>query len=350
MLGDIVRYLKRLFVFGLATSLALGALGCDQVFGLDRPTTAEGRAVVFDNGPSATDLIDIPVMVPLDRVGTTVPDPFTDLRFHDPRTDQDLPFEIDHWDPAGESIVWVRVPRIAARSTTDRILMYSGPDAGGAEAAAATWQGYDAVVHGDRLRDSTGLHAASAIGVVTSTGTIGDAIQFAEPDDQRVTFAQGGALFNAWPTFSLEMWIYLDYATTNLGGNEPGVFNKTGALTGGRLLAPGGQIRLQVDVQFASRATSYMQVVLAQQIWTHYILSYDGSRVWCYVDGELIADDAGASSSLPIANEAFFLGHQSAGFRGALDEVRVSQAHVNPDRAVAQYRMMTRQFVTFEAL
>jgi len=51
---------------------------------------------VFDNRASTRDLVDFPVVVRLDptRIDSDqVIDPGTDLRFHDPTTDTDLPFD-----------------------------------------------------------------------------------------------------------------------------------------------------------------------------------------------------------------------------------------------------------------
>src|SRR5206468_1852640 len=103
------------------------------------------------------------------------------LRFHDETTDTDLAFEIDHWDPSGESDVWVRVPLIHARSIADRVLVFYGADAAGIDAPASVWSDYDLVFHADGLVDSSGHgtpEVASATMPTAVTGMIGNAAGF----------------------------------------------------------------------------------------------------------------------------------------------------------------------------
>lgn len=52
----------------------------------------------------------------------------TDIRFYDADNQTELPFEIDTWNTSGDSIIWVKVPRINKSSDSDYIWMYYGDD------------------------------------------------------------------------------------------------------------------------------------------------------------------------------------------------------------------------------
>ncbi len=213
---------------GAAACLALA--GCDSVLRLDpiTPLSPSPRAIVFDNASSGSDLAGFPVLVALDAstvVYEQIADPAHDLRFRDEPTNTDLPFEIDHWDPAGESSVWVKVPVIHAHATTERVLMYYGPDAAGSEQPAAVWSDYEVVLHGDGLRDSTGkttpIMVADTSGALPTTapGMIGNAIAFAGGQNQRVEMMNSAGVLDDWPTYTIELWLAPAYTPdpTNLG-------------------------------------------------------------------------------------------------------------------------------------
>ena len=70
------------------------------------------RRLVLDNSASTADFLDFPVLVTLDATKidySLIADPAKDLRFED-ATQAPIAHEIEHWNPAGESIVWIRVP------------------------------------------------------------------------------------------------------------------------------------------------------------------------------------------------------------------------------------------------
>lgn len=344
--------------------LVTGLAGCDWAFGFDVPASvgpsASPRALVFDNAASGGDLEEFPVLVALDATvvdQTLIADPSTDLRFHDPATGTDLPFEVERWDPTGESVVWVLVPRITAKSTTDRILMFFGADAGGVESPAAVWTSYDLVVHGTGLRNSAGpAYAPTAIDVPATPGTIGDGLQLSATGDHRVTFADGGTLFDAWPQFSLEMWLYPDYASPDLDG-EPRILDHQGPLNAGRLFSPSteGPLLMQIDMHFlalgsGNRHDTFLNAFVPGQVWSHVLYTFDGRTLWVHRNGTYanllrLPEDA----RLQPATGELQLGDSGTALAGMIDEVRVSQKYRSPDWAYAQYLSMARRFITFAA-
>lgn len=332
--------------------LALG--GCDIAYGLGgRSESSAPTEIRFDNTASRSDLEDVPVLVSFDPatfdIGA-VGDPELDLRFRDPSTGADLPYEVERWEAGGEALVWVRVPRIAARSRDSKIVLTLDGRETERIDPTTVWEGFDLVLHDGRRNASGSNLAPSLVGIGTVDGAIGDGLALARGRDQRVTFAGGGALFDGWSQFTLEMFIYPDYPTFDLQGLEPRVLDKGGSLNLGRLISlngTDGPIVLQLDLHFTDDDL-YPQVYVAPEAWSYVVLTYDGQRLWLYFDG-IYAGLTGASTatSLVGSSQSFELGDTNNAFNGMLDEVRISQTYRKPDWVYAQYLSMTRRFLTF---
>ena len=354
----------------LAAVTASGVASCDRVLGLDPVTPHSRVALVLDNSTSGSDLDRFPLLVPLDPdviAYDLVRDPSVDLRFHDELTATDLPFEVEHWDPSGESDVWVLVPHIAARSTTTRVVMYVGAEAHGAADPGAVWTDYSLVFHGDALVDSANpaitpalvpdpvLHQAPTIG----PGAIGNGVVFAGVPAQYVDFQGSQPLLAGWPTYTIELSMYLDYGAATPDSDEYRVISKDfGGIIGGRVrrTVPGDPttpFNLQGDFPFAPLTINSI-IYVPDQVWTEVTYSYDGQVLWTYRDGTAIDAEANAAVT-PCGGDMqadLGLGGISSAqtLTGRVDEVRVSQGYRNEDWVRAQYLAMTRHFITFEDL
>ncbi|MBA3391137.1 MAG: DUF2341 domain-containing protein [Deltaproteobacteria bacterium] len=327
--------------------------GCNSVFALDETATIGSgpRRLVFDNSASATDLVEFPVLVVLEPGVVDVDDPTRDLRFHDPDSDADLPFDVDVWDPAGSSLVWVKVPRIDAGSKTDEIVMYSGRDAGGLAAPAAVWADYDLVIH-DAQADGTLTNAAAAdyttrgSGISRKPGALGHAIGlpgFAELPNTE-------PLLDGWTQFSLELWVYADYASGQLSTTDEAMFlDRGGSIQLGRVKDLGiaqGIVWLQIDTHFGDNS-SYLNTVFSFRRWVHIVYTYDGQTLWMYQNGQFASVDPKPTPIAVTAGPARLkLGSQNTSMIGALDEVRVSRTYRDPDWVNAQFLTMNGRFVT----
>jgi hypothetical protein len=140
--------------------------------------------LTFNNGD--TELSDFVTLVRLNT--TKIPDLYTktqpngdDIRF----TTEDgdiLPYEINTWNPAGDSLIWVRVPQIKAGTITSIYLYYGKADAPiGQNSTNVWWPEYRAVWHmepnGAIYPDSSGAGSdATAVGNIGSTTRIGNAL------------------------------------------------------------------------------------------------------------------------------------------------------------------------------
>lgn len=124
------------------------------------------RRLVFDNSDQDVDLRDMQVLVRLDQAWfdhQALQAGQSELRFVDEDLRTLLAHEVESWDRYESSAVWVRVPRIPARSQDDSIWMYYGnPDAADHARPAAVWdKAFLGVWH---LAEETGTTAHDASG------------------------------------------------------------------------------------------------------------------------------------------------------------------------------------------
>ena len=275
-------------------------------------------------------------------------------------TDADLPFEVEAWNPA-ESEVWVRVPLLPAGSTTTSIVMSFGADDGFAPNGAATWAGFELVEHmAATLANSVGgTYAASRTSTGTGAGQIADALTFSGSGSEQVNFAGAGQLFDGWPKFTLEFWIYPDYADPmqleDPVHREPQFMDKGGPLRGGRLYTPGQNgtsINLQIDFHFTggSANDSYLATEVKPMTWTDIVYTFDHENLTLYQDGlEVITKKmTAAGQSLAGSSSSFLLGDTGGAMAGMLDELRIEQTEHSADWVMAQHRSMVRELVTIQ--
>jgi len=337
--------------------------GCNPAFGIDPTTLAENvQALVFDNSASKIDLVDFPVLVTLDPTRVRyedIGDPTTQLRFHDPDTSQDLAFEIERWAPGGQSLIWVKVPQIDAGSTTDRITMYTGVDAGGQEQPRDVWSAYAFVYHGTRskLASTIGAFPGALTDGSTNTvsfadGLLAEAPVFTDDVESAIVFDNTGTLLTGWDRFSFELWLYPGYApSVDLTGREPRYFTMGTAVHDGRVRPtdPGIDtlITPQIDISFEEKPT-FLHPPIRREAWAYSVYTFDGQVLWVYRNGTAADYDSFVAPTRLVtdASGQLMIGGQPA-MAGMIDEVRVTRSELPADWVLAQYRSMTGKFITF---
>jgi hypothetical protein len=326
----------------------------------DAAVTLRTRKLVLDNSASAQDFGPHPVLVALDPSKidySLISDPTTDLRFEYAKQGvtasigDNVPFEIEKWDPSGESIVWIRVPEILKGTADTAVLMHYGPAAAGAASAQATWSSWELVNHmTSGLAGSMGAYDGNGVNVTFGAGQIGDAALLAGGTNQGINFANSGSLFNGWTSWTLSFWIYANYnSAADLGTSEPAVMDKGTSLTLGRLYAVGADIRFQVDLHFESNVIYAQVLSVPPKTWTMVTITSDGNTLSVGKNGNMFgsADLTGTNQSLLTSTMPFFFGSMNTVFAGGIDELRIEKRSRSNDYARAQYLNMTRQFVTF---
>ncbi len=185
-------------------------------------------------------------------------------------------------------------------------------------------------VEGATVEDLTGDgHTATVEGATPARGKYGEALQFDGEDD--VVKVPTSPEFALTEGFTLESWVrpesesneWAPILAKEMGGGEAAYElawwlyesgHEPNVPFGGTEPAPG------------ERNKAYGEDPLPVDAWSHVALTYDGSRVVLYVDGELI-DCSEAPSEAPRVTEGELqIGaatEQGDYFRGRIDEVRV---------------------------
>jgi len=182
--------------------------------------------LTFKSSALGGPLTDFPVLVTLDSTRidySDTQDAGEDIRFIDNSGMTKLNYQIEKWDEAGTSWVWVKVPQIDVPSTTDHIWMYyDNPSAVDTQDSTAVWSnGYLSVWHlaeatGTVLIDNASGNDAVKLSLgepaATTGGRIDGAQDFDGTDD--VATASDDTTLDLTNTGTLEVWIRVDDTTS----------------------------------------------------------------------------------------------------------------------------------------
>jgi hypothetical protein len=312
------------------------------------------RRLVINSTASAA-LTNFRLYVPLDASTidyAAVTTPATDLRFHDETANVDLQFEVDHWNPAGESGVWIKVGSLPS-GTSNNILMYFGASANGISNPSQVWGSYELVNHMESSLSNSAnatVYQGSAVNVATMAGQVGNAATFAGTGDSQMTFTFGNQLFDAWSAFTLETWLYPDYATlADIPVDQPRIMEKGVSLTLGRLYVPNTALLYQVDLHFTGNNDVYLAIPVPLRQWSFVVYTFDGAKVRAYLNGQQVdmQQMSGGSQMLEADSEQYYLGDPVNPLAGSLDELRIEQSTRGGEALLQEYRTMMRQMVTF---
>jgi hypothetical protein len=322
---------------------------------------ASPRKLIFDNSASTLDFGAHPVLVALDATTidyAAVADPLTDLRFEyatagvTANVGDNVPFDVEQWDPSGESIVWIRVPEILKGTTDTAVLMHFGPTAAGAASAQATWMSWELVNHMQTgLTNAIGMYTPTGVNITFAQGHTGEAAVFSGSGDHRITFTGGGELFDGWSQYYISFWIYPDYTSaTDLAG-ERKVMDKGTSIELGRLYNSNGDIVFQLDQHFTgSNNDFFLNTAIKPRQWTNIAVWFDGNATGIVNNGALagVGNLSGNNETALQSTSPFYLGHATAPFSGMIDELRIERRTRSLDFVRAQYLNATRKFVTFK--
>ena len=267
-----------------------------------------------------------------------------------------IPHEIDTWDDAGTSLVWVRVPSLTA---TTAFTMYYGGSSDAVNAPAEVWTGagYVGVWHMDEadgaVADATGhglaatptpADGASAsvryagdtpVGHARQTGTSATKCYLSVPSYD--SFAVGS-------TFTMSGWVRL---TENVA-NNPRLFSRKDSYSSNN----GWEIEMATaspasfNVRGAARDSGTCKGAFSpnlQNRWTHVALVYDGSTCTVYSNGFALVSGTvtpATDNGLPLSIGCDSDGSE-ANVRGAFDECRLLDAAASADWIAAEYATAT---------
>jgi hypothetical protein len=330
------------------------------------------RRITIDNSAQAETLRDFPLLVKLDstRISYANTQPAgADLRFTD-ATGALLAYDIEKWDTAGTSYAWVRVPAIAASSSTDIWMYYSNPATGDGQNKTGTWRTeYKAVYHlgetgngtAGEYKDSTtnanngrgGGGTTAAVPTATTSGAIGTAQTFDGTNDY-IAVTNAASLYVSG-AFSLGAWVYRTANPSDgYGGYIFSDYNSTGNACSFALKIGGGTDTSVNTVSFGWENTSMplatSSATLALNTWTHVAATWDGTTRRLYINGA--ADGTNATSQSRSDNG----GNTGIGRPGAangqycpaaIDEVFLYSGALSAAWIAATYKSQADTYCTF---
>ncbi|HWI55761.1 MAG TPA: DUF2341 domain-containing protein, partial [Bacillota bacterium] len=340
-----------------SASAVLTVLGAPVV--LANPSNYNRMQITFSGYTNGVSLTNFPVLVRLSTnipgfsyAGFVWPSNGADLRFTSAKG-MELPFEIDQWNPAGESQIWVQVPLLA--STNDSITAYWGNAADSAmqpcNTNGAVWStlsgsnNFLLVYHlsqsGFPFADSTLQYpATSGVPPALTDGVVGRGCAF----NGSSQFFDAG-LVNIGKNFSLSAWVNIAPAALSeqtIWCNKQGGWNTAGfdfyvnswQTNDGKIYfdtadGSGGNVAART----AAHAVSFGQ-------WHLLTGTMDGvnGSVHVYVDGVDQTINTGVDTAFQVTNYvrcgALLTGTPgmtgTLPFNGLMDEVRIESGVRSP--------------------
>jgi len=329
------------------------------------------RRIDFLNSGQAESLEDFPVLVKLDPVllNYSVASPQGwDIRFVDDDETTLLAHEIESWSLGGDSLVWVKVPRIEGGSDQDHMWLYYGnPEAQDAQDSAGVWSpGYQAVYHLDGLNDSSssGFDLVN-LGTVDSAGRIGQARFFESYANNYLDMGSHLPLLMGVDGWTLSAWVKADQTSTDdnyvvsisvHSNYSTDASRASVGLTATDEVIAGGRAGDLESYRYTETNTSPIDLGK----WYHLagVTEYarNGGWIRIYINGRLeheadIDFARNISANTTTRNNA--LGTQDNAsedfFWGIIDEVRVSPIIRSADWIAAQHLSQSLQFLEFSA-
>lgn len=313
-----------------AMFLAVLAATAAMADALDTTLFSKKSVMTISGYSGSTTLANFPVLV---RLSAGSPSGFAyadvkngDIRFADANGNS-LPFEIEKWDPSGESHVWVSVPSLSGQATT--ITMYYGAITGKLPPVDSTgvWSlaGYQNVHHfsdasgymdiessaNNLTVTRQGANAVDAAGVLGSSLATGDGSMkgLKVETDSSWMWGEGGTVtFSAWGKCGVD-------------GTSRHLFGTTGAYGEANV----STLTFSADVE----GTTVAGAIPSASGWHLYTVVLDGSDLSLFINGTLAESK---SCSIAAASAALYWGSNGSNrWKGSIDEARLRNVADTPD-------------------
>ncbi len=311
---------------------------------------------------NTTELDNFPMLAVLDSTTgafpglATVTDPTTGFTFADSSCKQ-LAYDVDHWDPHGTSTIWVRVPVITPGgdgSGYTQIYMTYGEHQTAAQ-PFSTWSGYTQVLHFDTVAatDSAGTEfEPSPTNIATRAGEIGSAAGFGSSSE--IAFSNGNQLYSHWDAFTLQFWLNIDAMPVDqvIGVMDQG---SDAPLSDGNYDPFLDSGDFQITWMFDDDEIRITTLPIARQTWTLLAITWDGTNMIGYVNGEQLDVQTPTVTpnrpALAGALDSFVLGNAGGNaMSGAIDELEVDRVPHTADWILARYRAQTNMAATWDTV
>ena len=278
-----------------------------------------------------------------------------DLAFADESLNE-LPYEIESWNRAGESLVWVKVAELAA--TPQKLIMYYGGDVNESNDPKAVWTRYAAVVHGgETITNSVGntlkaYAGGNQIAATMEKGVVGGGLYKSTKKAHGLYIDNPTAVLADSGIFSISAFFMQEVGSTQiLSGSQDG-WGHPGYLW---LLEVGSYISIASPGKhtWSGGPSDWVNKSMTSGCWYHLAFAYDYTqkKLQQYVDGRLYLESSEAGDLRNSAN-VFAFGSYSGkasgdSMQGGIDEIRIFNGYALPEWVAAETASMTnKNFVT----
>jgi autotransporter-associated beta strand protein len=275
-----------------------------------------------------------------------------DLRFTDGSMTRELPYEIESWDPSGQSRVWVQIPALTNNATIWMLWRRAGLTAPSYTANGATWsESYVNVAHLSESNGTVGNSALVGSPVTVSgapvqavPGMIGTGVQFDGLDDL-ISFGTIGRPFD---NLTFSAWLKTSNSHERDAQSTSGTAGTAGQKyafdveAGGSSSTSAGLSVGTNGLSVYEHASTYMPAlaVYSNMIgsgWNFVTVTYLNRQPRIYCNGSL-ASTGLTSPRTPVYAPYRIGGQPSYGyFTGLMDEVRVSSVPRSANWIWAEY-------------
>jgi len=267
-----------------------------------------------------------------------------------------LPYELENWDTAGESRLWVRVPSVAEGTT---LTVYYGstetitPPAGMWSGYAGVWHFNEAGDGATTIADSTanGQNGTSHVSSkARSDGKLGAArgLELDGKNGAMTTVPSSAVLDTLVPTFTVSGWVrpktlslnwgYLFARKTSDADPSWGLQFRAGDNANSIGIYSNGNADND-----SNRAIFTTSGKFTANTWTKYAVVYDDTTIRLYLDGALVASKSAVPGAAVNKSNGFGIGgfptstnHSS--LKADQDEVRLMNGAASAAWVAAEYR------------
>ncbi len=321
--------------------------------------------VTVNNTGQNESFTDFPVLVVMkpERIGyANISSDGSGIKFIAGDLSKELSYEMESWNPGGDSFFWVKIPSVPAGSNSGYFwIYYSTASDSKTVTSSDVWNNeYLTVWHMNDssaiIKDSGTLGLDGIAGYGTQgqpspdTGRIAGA-QFFNGTGEGITVTPAAPLDNMGP-LTLSFWMRdqgaADYSK---------ILEKGGVLCQLRKPSTNNNIRFSVEYD-SSKIRSRYNDVWAENNWTFFTITWGGNEnhtdINIYADGTVLPPpDSFSNGSPPRLTDAGFdltIGSDTTGgdsFKGKIDEMRISGVVRSPAWIKAQYLSMTDSFLIY---
>ena len=311
--------------------------------------------LTFPNGPAEA-LADFPVLVRISEAGLDgfeyVDCPSGECLWFTDEYRVALPFEVDTWNPDGESLVWVSVPQFSRDTVIAMHWSENRGDVPASPAAAQVWKraGYNAVWHfsGDAAESATNLSVSATIGAptyVASAGGIGKALWLDGASTLSYSNDAAWATLGANNSLTITLLARPDLVVLNTHARMVSCAASWLEKNGYTFAAHNPKDRIVLSSSDSSEIyleTSEWSGWPANS-WVHLAGVYDNTTGKIFVDG--VVKKTGSIKKVYTPQNALYLGANGDGAQrfwpGGLDEIRIRAAASTPEWVAEEYATVT---------